>query len=94
MCLVFGSIVAMPAASFAAENSDIKVTAELSSENDGQATVGDTLTFKGTWDATDANPQPGDQFTVTLPAELGFKGNVPFDLRGSDGTTVWGSCQT
>ena len=95
MCLVFGSIVAMPSASFAAENNpNIKVTAALSSEDGGQATVGDTMTFKGTWDATNANPQPGDQFTVTLPAELGFKGNVPFDLLGSDGTTVWGSCLT
>ena len=93
-CLVFGSVVALPTVSFAAQNNGIKLTAELSSEDGGQATVGDTMTFKGTWDASDADPKSGDTFTVTLPEELGFKGTVPFDLLGSEGTTVWGSCLT
>lgn len=94
VALVFGSLIAIPQVTYAAQNSDIKVTAELSHEEGDQVTVGDTLTLSGTWDATDADPQPSDTFTVALPKELGFKGNVPFDLVGADGTTVWGTCLT
>lgn len=93
LCLVFGSLIAMPSPSFAAQNDGIKVSGELSSEEGGQATIGDVLTFTGAWDATDANPQPGDTFTVGLPPELGFQAQIPLELRDADGTS-WGSCLT
>lgn len=60
---------------------------------DGQATVGDRLTVSGDWDASDADPQPGDTFTIGLPAELAFPAAIPFDLYGGDGV-VWGTCLT
>ena len=59
----------------------------------GQATVGDTLKVTGSWDATDANPQPGDTFTIGLPTELSFPASVPINLVG-DGGAVWGTCLT
>lgn len=68
---------------------DIKVTGG----NPGQQIeVGDSVEVHGTWDATNADPKAGDEFTIKFPDELKLDGNPTIDLEGSDGT-VWGSCE-
>lgn len=52
--------------------------------------VNDYVNIEGTWDATNANPQPGDQFTVELPDELKSADLGPFNLEGDGGP--WGTC--
>jgi len=90
--------VSLPTAASAAPNPNVVVTdVVIASEGGGQATVGDTLTVSGSWDATLANPVPGDTFTIGLPPELGFDQPVPFTLDGpdSDGNvTTWATCLT
>ncbi|MBT2476567.1 hypothetical protein J7E68_18785, partial [Microbacterium sp. ISL-103] len=64
---------------------------------DQQATVGDTLTVSGAWDASDADPQPGDPFVIGLPPDFAFPQSIPFPLSGidEDGNPVtWGNCLT
>lgn len=64
---------------------------------DTQATVGDTLTVSGEWDATEADPQAGDTFTIGLPPEFAFPQAVPFPLMGTNDngdSVVWGNCLT
>ncbi|WP_291277831.1 DUF5979 domain-containing protein [Galactobacter sp.] len=92
---VVGLVVA-PAAAFADHNTDIKITDVIltnTTHTTGQTIVNDQLTVTGKWDASDAEPKPGDTFNITLPPELDFPGNVSFDLKGADGT-VWGRCTT
>jgi LPXTG-motif cell wall-anchored protein len=92
--LAGATLVTAPTAAQAAPNPAIVVgDVVLTSTDGGQATVGDTMTLSGTWDATAADPQPGDTFTIGLPAELGFEAALPFQLVGEDGT-VWGNCLT
>ncbi|HWS50896.1 MAG TPA: DUF5979 domain-containing protein [Microbacterium sp.] len=96
--LAFAALVAAPLAASAAPNPNV-VVAEvvLTSEDGGQATVGDTLTVSGSWDASEANPVPGDTFSIGLPPELGFAAPVPFDLNGPDpsgNTVTWATCLT
>lgn len=89
------SLLAVPGTpAQAAPNPDIVVgNVTLESEDGGQLTVGDSVTVHGEWDASTANPQPGDEFTIGLPPELAFDEAVPFQLIGADGT-VWGNCLT
>lgn len=88
------TLVTAPSAAEAAPNPAIVVRDVVLTSTDGdQATVGDTMTLTGAWDATAANPRPGDTFTIGLPAELGFEVALPFQLVGDDGT-VWGNCLT
>ncbi len=92
--LAVAAIVAVPSVATAAPNTGIVVSdVTITSEDGGQATVGDTLTVSGVWDARDADPHEGDSFTIGLPVELAFPQSVPFQLLGEDGT-VWGNCLT
>eukprot|EP01133_Synstelium_polycarpum_P021770 gene21770-26148_t len=71
---------------------DVKITdVQVEGKNDQQITVGDSVTVKGTWDASSASPQPGDQFTIEFPGELKLQSNPTIALEGDDGT-VWGTC--
>ncbi|MFJ6263222.1 Ig-like domain-containing protein, partial [Rhodococcus erythropolis] len=71
---------------------DVKITdIQVEGKNGQQITVGDSVTVKGTWDASNAAPQPGDQFTVQFPNELKLDANPTIALEGADGT-VWGTC--
>ncbi|WP_430459254.1 DUF5979 domain-containing protein [Rhodococcus qingshengii] len=71
---------------------DVKITdVQVEGKNGQQITVGDSVTVKGTWDASNASPQPGDQFTVQFPNELKLDANPTIALEGADGT-VWGTC--
>jgi hypothetical protein len=89
--LVLATVVGVPLVATAAVNTGIVVDVELATVDGEQATVGDTISLSGTWDATTANPQPGDQFTMQLPIELEFPATMPLELVGADGT-VWGTC--
>lgn len=95
LCLLPLTGLALAAPASAEINEDIVVTGELSlpEGHEGQLTVGDEMTFTGTWDATDADPQPGDQFTIGLPPELAFQQNISFPLYGPEGQ-VMGECIT
>ncbi|MDI9915569.1 DUF5979 domain-containing protein, partial [Rhodococcus sp. IEGM 1379] len=67
---------------------DINVTG---GGNDQQIKVGDSVEVHGTWDATKATPQPGDEFTIKFPDELKLGANAPIELKDPDGT-IWGNC--
>ena len=96
--MVLATVVAMPVAASAAPNPAIVVSGvTITSEDGGQATVGDTLAVSGAWDATTAAPEPGDSFTIGLPPELAFPEAVPFNLVGPDpdgNQVIWGTCLT
>ncbi|WP_119696664.1 DUF5979 domain-containing protein [Microbacterium halotolerans] len=96
--LLATGVVFAPQTAHAATNPGIVVSGvQVESSDGGQATVGDVLTVSGEWDATDANPQPGETFTIGLPRELGFDQAVPFSLTGqnSDGMmATWAECLT
>ncbi len=85
-------------AAHAAPNPSIVVNeVSISSSDGGQATVGDTLTIAGSWDASAANPQDGDTFTIGLPPELRFTTPVPFALTGANPLNemvAWANCLT
>ena len=77
----------------AAPNTNIKVAGELKmlpEGTPGPATVGDRMSFEGTWDASDASPQPGDTFSIKLPDVFKFDGDKALELKG-DGGVVWGN---
>ena len=93
LLLGLSALVAFPSAAVAAENADIVVGDVAITPPDAQLTVGDTVVVVGTWDASAANPQPGDTFTIGLPVEFAFPQAIPFQLLGADGT-VWGDCLT
>ncbi|MGC0367296.1 LPXTG-motif cell wall-anchored protein [Rhodococcus sp. 27YEA15] len=59
--------------------------------DDQQITVGDSVEVRGTWDARNANPKPGDEFTIQFPDELKLGGNPTIDLKTNE--TVWGTCE-
>lgn len=93
MAVVLASLVVLPTTASAEPNSAIEVSGvTITSQDGGQATVGDTLTVSGSWDATEADPQAGDTFTIGLPSELGFGESISFQLSG-DGQ-VWANCLT
>lgn len=91
--LAIVGIVALPSLAAAAPNPAIVVGDVTIEPADVQATVDDTLTVSGSWDATQANPQAGDTFTIGLPPEFEFPQAVPFQLLGPAGE-VWGNCLT
>lgn len=77
--------------------SDIDLTHSDGSALTEQITVGDELLLKGTWDATTADPQPGEIFTIGLPVEFNFVlGGPPISLNGVDPVTgdavTWATC--
>lgn len=91
------AFVAMPTAAHAAPNPNILVGDVTIAPAGVQATVGDSLTVSGSWDARTADPQAGDTFTIGLPPELAFPQSIPFQLIGSNGSgdpVVWGNCLT
>ncbi len=95
--LALVALVAVPTAAYAAPNGDIVVGAVTITPADVQATVGDTLTVSGEWDASAADPHVGDTFTIGLPPEFTFAQAVPFPLMGSDRNgdpVAWGNCLT
>lgn len=89
----------------AAQNTAIKVTLETNplilTNKDGVAVspqraaiVEEPVQIRFSWDATDANPQPGQSFVIALPAEYRFReGGRADDLLLDDGTKV-GDCVT
>ncbi len=94
-----GVVGGIAPAAVAADNTAIVVgaTSITGPTPGGQLTVGDVATLKGTWDATAANPQPGDTFTIGLPAEFDFPEAITFPLRGVDqnGDPIsYGTCIT
>ena len=70
--------LALPTQAFAADNTNIVVTADgplvksdaNGNESTGAITVGDVAKLKFTWDASKANPQPGESFSIGLPNEF------------------------
>lgn len=101
MALIVVGLVSLPTAAIAASNADVVVSGLTLERADGNVgapiKIGDTLLLKGTWDASDANPQPGDTFTIGLPKELTFPTAVPFPLAGADGNgdpQTWAMCLT
>ncbi|MGO3148129.1 MAG: Ig-like domain-containing protein [Leucobacter sp.] len=91
-------LVSMPSVATAAPNEAIvvdQVTVGTGSGANGQLVVGDKITVSGSWDASLANPQTGDTFTVGLPQELDIPADVPFNLTGPrpDGSlATWATC--
>lgn len=84
-------------AAVAAPNPAILVGGVTLAPSGEQLTVGDTVTVSGTWDATEADPQEGDTFTIGLPPEFAFEQAIPFPLRGVDASgdpVTWGNCLT
>ncbi|WP_106815484.1 DUF5979 domain-containing protein [Microbacterium timonense] len=94
--LALVALVAVPTAASAAPNPAILVGDVTIAPADQQATVGDTLTVSGDWDARAANPQEGDTFTIGLPPEFEFPQAIPFQLNGelNGNPVVWGNCLT
>lgn len=95
--LALVALVSVPTAAHADPNGAIVVGNVTIAPADVQATVGDTLTVSGAWDATAADPQAGDTFTIGLPPEFEFPQAVPFPLMGADENgdpVVWGNCLT
>jgi len=95
--LALAAVVVLPSAAHAAPNTGILVGDVVIAPADTQATIGDTLTVSGSWDASAADPQAGDTFTIGLPPQLKFPQNVPFQLVGatpSGDPVVWGNCLT
>src|SRR5699024_11902965 len=91
--LIIASVMAHTTA-VAAPNNDIIVSdIQLTKSDGGPATVGDVLTVAGEWDATHADPQEGDSFSIGLPEELGFTQAVTFNLMVGEGETL-ATCQT
>lgn len=62
----------------------------------GQLAVGDTAHISAVWDATEADPKPGEYFTVTLPEEFSFLQDASgFPLKGDDADgneQTWANC--
>jgi hypothetical protein len=92
--LVVGGAGAAPAQ--AAPNPDVEISNITLTDYDGnplteQLEVGQEFVITGEWDATDADPQPGDTFTIGLPDVFDFvPGIPPINLVG-DGET-WAIC--
>ena len=73
------------------EISNIKLTDYDDNPLTEQLEVGQEFVITGEWDATDADPQQGDTFTIGLPDVFDFvPGIPPIDLVG-DGET-WANC--
>lgn len=93
-------LLAVPMAANAAPNTEIVVDEVViggGTGPNGQLVVGDRVVVSGTWDASQADPQAGDTFSIGLPPELSFPEDVPFELTGvdPDGNAVtWGTCVT
>ncbi|RRD61138.1 Ig-like domain-containing protein [Leucobacter sp. OH1287] len=93
------SLGSVATAAHAADNPNITVTAEpLVTVNGRGADTKDSLTvwraaalnFK--WDASNANPQPGDSFSIGLPDEFKTRESIqelPFEFQG----TSVGKCE-
>jgi len=97
VALAMIAVVVAPPAALAAPNPEIVVGNVTISPADAQPTIGDALTVAGEWDATEADPQAEDTFTIGLPAEFAFPQSIPFSLMGTDGEgvpVVWGNCLT
>ncbi|MFP1602861.1 DUF5979 domain-containing protein [Microbacterium sp. 2216-1] len=86
-------LVAAPAAAVAATNAAIAIGGVTIEPADAKLTIGDSVTVSGTWDASTADPRPGDTFTIGLPDVFEFPAAVPFALNGPEGV-VWGNCLT
>lgn len=94
IALVLTTLFTAPDRTSAAPNDKIAVSnGALSLEEGERATVGDTLMFTADWDATRADPKPGDEFAIGLPEQLGFAEAVPIALD-DDEATEWGGCLT
>jgi hypothetical protein len=82
--LVLATVVALPASATAAPNPAIVVAGVvITSEDGGQATVGDTLTVSGAWDASAAEPEPGDSFTIGAARGAGLHRGGPVRSLGA-----------
>ncbi|MDO5064966.1 MAG: Ig-like domain-containing protein [Actinomyces bowdenii] len=101
--LMLGGLVALltPAA-HADQNTGVKVTFEplVLADKDGQEFPGkpahqeDPVRMRFAWDASAANPQPGESFSITLPAEYRYREiGRKDDLILGNGTKV-GDCVT
>ena len=86
----------------AAQNTGVKVSFEplVLADKDGTefpgkpARLEDPVRMKFAWDASSANPQPDESFTITLPAEYRYREiGRHDDLVLGDGTKV-GDCVT
>lgn len=93
-------VVIMPIHAAANPNENIiidQVVLGEGSGEDGQLIIGDKIAVEGTWDASQADPEAGDTFTIGLPPELGFDTDLPINLEGEnpDGEiVVWATCLT
>lgn len=97
-----GTITALIPAARAAQNSNVSVSVQplvLSDWNGNDipnmpAQVEKPVRMRFAWDASRANPQPGESFSISLPAEYRFvEGGRRDPLVLGDGTTV-GECVT
>ncbi|VEG75073.1 Uncharacterised protein [Actinomyces slackii] len=101
--LILGGLIALTVPSaHAAQNSAVKVSFEplVLADHSGNEYPGkpahleDPVRLKFTWDASAANPQPGESFIIALPDEYRFREiGRQDDLVLSDGTKV-GDCVT
>lgn len=96
--LIFSSVMVPQA--HAAENTNIVVnisplqkSLDSGSPTEGSVRVNELVRMDATWDASNANPQPGDTFTIPLPPEFesrqaGAKVDLQFDGK------VVGECRS
>ncbi|CAG7844381.1 Anti-sigma-I factor RsgI2 [Pseudoclavibacter triregionum] len=88
-----------PSIARAAQNPGIVVTTTSFEKSDSQGnpipdeplTQWDWAKYSFAWDASNANPQPGDSFNIQFPAEFKLREEITVPLRDAAGTEV-GSC--
>lgn len=74
------------------ESIEVNVTSIEGVPNAGeQLEVGEKAKVTGTWDATNANPKPGDSFTVGFPEQLKIPAGSTFSLFSEDNES-YGLC--
>ncbi|XBH20359.1 DUF5979 domain-containing protein [Jonesiaceae bacterium BS-20] len=94
--LLLTSLVALPTVATAAQANPGITISDIVLEKVGggeTVTVGDKVKVSGNWDASSAEPVPGDDFFIGLPSEFTFDTAVPFDLKGAGGE-IWANCVT
>ncbi|EFG47938.1 LPXTG-motif cell wall anchor domain protein [Brevibacterium mcbrellneri ATCC 49030] len=78
------------------ENIEITITSfkkinDRNEPQDGQLYQYDLAQLDFKWDASNADPKPGDQFSIEFPPELKMKDSGTFPLQASDGKK-YGEC--
>lgn len=87
----FGAFIA-PSVASAEQNPNIKVettdftkSSETGEPSDGAVYKFDYAKYAFTWDASNANPKPGDSFVIEFPKEFALLETITIPLRASGG---------